>query len=268
MRDSDIPQNHFKAKLGVGKKPQIGLWCQLASSTGVEAIAGSGTDWLVLDAEHGPNDIPLVLAQLQALAPFAVEPIVRPPVNDPVLIKQYLDIGARALLLPIVHSVSEAEASVAATRYPPNRIRGIAISQRANKYGRKREEYFKHCEDEIFVIIQIEKQLPVDELIATSSVEGVDAVFIGPSDLSASMQQLGNPSHSNIQAYISQIFEIVHNQTGKPAGILTPVEEHALRYLKQDFAFVGIGSDIEFLVDNSDVSVEKYNAEIHKMGLG
>ena len=131
----DLPRNAFKHALKDGKA-QIGLWSSLSSNYSVEVIAGAGFDWILLDMEHSPNDLESLLAQLQAAAPYPAHPVVRVPWNDMVAMKRILDVGAQTLLVPYVQSPEEAARAVAATRYPPCGMRGVASVHRANRYGR------------------------------------------------------------------------------------------------------------------------------------
>src|SRR4029079_17799351 len=174
-----------------GGRPQIGLWASLCSNLAAEVIAGAGFDWILVDTEHSPNELPLVFSQLQALVGGTAAPVVRPAWNDMVLMKRLLDIGVQNFLVPYVQTPEEARAAVAATRYPPQGIRGVAVSHRANRYGRLKD-YFKRANEEICVIVQIETRVALQNLEAIAAVDGVDALFIGPSDLAAASGHLGN----------------------------------------------------------------------------
>jgi len=249
-----LPVNHFKQGLKAGK-PQIGLWSTLASSIVAEIIATSGFDWVVLDTEHAPNELPDVLRQLQAMQidGNATSPVVRPAWNDPVLIKRFLDIGANNVILPFVQDEREAAAAVAATRYPPKGIRGVSMSQRANRYGLVKD-YHKRVEEELGVFVQVETAAAVAHIPAIAAVEGIDGIFIGPADLSASLGHLGNAAHPEAQAGIMKALELCR-AAGKPAGILAPNEDDARRYLDAGFLFVAVGSDQGLLVRSArDIS--------------
>ena len=138
------PANPFKEALLNGS-PQLGMWLGLANSYSAELLAGSGFDWLLIDGEHAPNDINIILTQLQAIAPYSSEPVVRAVWKDSVLIKQLLDIGARNLLIPMIETIEEAREMVAATRYPPNGIRGVGSAlARASEWNRK-TDYLKNA---------------------------------------------------------------------------------------------------------------------------
>ena len=199
-------------------RQQIGLWVSLIDGFAAEAVAGAGFDWLLLDTEHSPGHELSVLAQLQALAPYPLSPIVRPKVNDTALIKRFLDIGAQTLLIPYVQSVAEAEAAVAAMRYPPRGVRGISTLTRATGYGRI-PDYLARAEEELCLIVQIETRAGLDALEAIAAVDGVHGLFIGPSDLSASLGHLGDPGHPEVVAAIEDAIARIR-AAGKPAGFL------------------------------------------------
>ncbi len=241
----DILQNRFKQALRA-KQPQIGMWLAIADSYGAEIAAGAGFDWLLLDGEHAPNDLRSTLAQLQALAPYPVHPIVRPPIGDTHLIKQLLDIGAQTLLIPIVETAEQAARLVAATRYPPDGIRGVGSAlARASRWNRV-PDYLGRADDEICLLVQVETRKGLDNLDAIAAVPGVDGVFIGPADLSAALGHRGNPGHPEVQAAIEgSIVRIV--AAGKAAGILTAEEKLARRYLDLGCTFVAVGTDVTLL---------------------
>lgn len=240
-----LPKNQFKQKLKNGNL-QIGLWSTLASPIVAEVIGDSGFDWILIDTEHTPNELPMIVAQMQAMAAGTASPIVRPAWNDKVLIKRLLDSGANSLLIPFVQNADEAHAAVAATRYPPDGIRGVTGSGRAARYGRVKD-YLHRAADEIAVIVQIETGDAMEQIAEIAQVKGVDAVFIGPADLSASMGHLGNPKHPDVQAAIKQGIETL-NEIGKPAGILAFHPADAHRYIEWGARFVAVGSDLSILV--------------------
>src|SRR3954468_1212747 len=183
MMIDDLPQNKFKRALAA-KKTQIGLWMTLTSPVATEVVAGAGFDWFLLDMEHSANDLPEIVSQLRAAEGGTAEPIVRVPWNEPIAVKRVLDQGARSLLFPFVQSAEEARRAVAATRYPPNGIRGVAGVSRATRYGRI-PDYFARAHNEICVLVQIETIRAVSAIDEIAAVDGVDGIFIGPADLSA-----------------------------------------------------------------------------------
>jgi 4-hydroxy-2-oxoheptanedioate aldolase len=253
----DLPVNNFKRALAEGRR-QIGLWCSLASPIAAEIVADSGFDWLLLDCEHSPNDIPELFAALQAVATGTAAPIVRPPWNDPVLIKRVLDIGAQTVLLPYVQNAEEARRAVASTRYPPAGIRGVTGSGRAARYGRV-ADYLKTADREIAVLVQVETRSALGELEAIAAVEGVDGVFIGPSDLAASLGHIGHPQHPEVQAALEDAIKRL-NALGKPAGILTANPDEAERYLGWGYLFVAVGVDLTLLARGADALAKRFKS--------
>ena len=185
----DLPANAFKRALRDGRK-QIGLWASLCSGLVSEILASAGYDWIMIDAEHAPNDLASVLDQLRGLKGGTATPIVRPAWNDPVLIKRYLDLGVQTLLVPWVQNAAEAARAVAATRYPPKGIRGVALIHRASGFGAI-PDYLTRANDEMCVLVQVETREALGQLESIAAVDGVDGIFIGPSDLSAAMGNIG-----------------------------------------------------------------------------
>ena len=243
-----LPPNLFKTALADGQ-PQVGLWSSLCSNVVAEVLAGSGFDWILVDTEHAPNDIQDVLSQLQAMAGGTAEPVVRVAWNDTVLIKRVLDIGARSILVPFVQNAKEAAAAVAATRYPPLGVRGVSVAPRANKYGRVPNYHGKAHED-ICVLVQVETRAAVGQIEAIAAVEGVDGIFIGPSDLAADLGHLGNTRHPEVQAMIADGRTRIR-AAGKAAGFLTADPEEAARCFESGFTFVAVGSDLGVLAQGA-----------------
>jgi 4-hydroxy-2-oxoheptanedioate aldolase len=253
----DNTRNTFKHAIAAGKL-QIGLWCSLCSNIAADIVSDSGFDWLLLDTEHSPNEIPDILAQLQAVRGGTGTPIVRPAWNDAVLIKRVLDIGAQSVLVPYVQNVEEAQRAVAAVRYPPGGIRGVAAASRASRYGRV-TGYLKNAEAEICTLVQVETKTALDDLEAIATVDGVDGVFIGPSDLSASFCHVGNPQHPEMQKLLEDAVTRL-KKVGKPAGILTSNEEEARRYISWGYTFVAVGADVGLLARSADVLAKKFKS--------
>jgi 4-hydroxy-2-oxoheptanedioate aldolase len=243
------PQNAFKRRL-LARELQIGLWCSLGSNIAAEIVGDSGFDWVLLDTEHAPNEPPDVLAQLQAFAVGTAQVVVRPAWNDAVLIKRLLDIGAQTLLVPFVQNAEEARRAVAACRYPPAGIRGITTGGRASRYGRA-ASYLKEADRQVCLLVQAETLGAIDRIPEIAAVDGVDGVFVGPSDLSASMGHIGNPLHPEVQRAIETAAKRI-NDAGKVSGILTSVEVDARRYIEWGYRFVAVGTDIGLLARNAD----------------
>lgn len=240
----DLPQNRFKRGLAAGEV-QIGLWTQIASPISTEVAAGAGFDLLVIDAEHAPNDVTTVLPLLQVCAGYPVSAVVRPPWSDMVLVKRYLDIGAQTLLIPFIDTPEQAAEAVAFTRYPPEGVRGVATCHRANRFARV-PDYHAKAASELCLLVQIETRRGLDNLEGIAAVEGIDGIFIGPSDLAASFGHLGQPGHPEVQAAIAEVPARLR-ASGKPAGILSPVEEVALNHIGLGYRFVAVGSDLALL---------------------
>ncbi|HEY4775909.1 MAG TPA: 4-hydroxy-2-oxoheptanedioate aldolase [Xanthobacteraceae bacterium] len=253
----DITRNLFKQAVRE-RRLQIGLWSSLASNIGAEIIADAGFDWILIDTEHSPNEVPGVLCQLQAMARGTATPVVRPAWNDAVLIKRVLDIGAQSILVPYVQNTEEARRAVAATRYPPAGIRGVAATPRASRFGRV-TDYLKKADDEICLLVQVETRAALDDLEAIATVAGVDGVFIGPADLSASLGHLGNPQHPEAQKAIEDAARRLA-AVGKAAGILTGNEEEARRYIQWGYNFVAVGTDTVLLARSADALARKFKA--------
>jgi len=245
----DIPQNRFKLGLAEGRQ-QIGLWCSIPGSFTAEALAVTGYDWLLLDTEHSPNEVTDVLAQLQAVAPYAVSPVVRPAANDVVLIKRFLDLGAQTLLIPFIQTAAEAAAAVAATRYPPQGIRGVAGLTRATRFG-KAAGYAARASEELCLLVQVETRAALAEIEAIAAVEGVDGIFIGPSDLAASLGHPGDTAHKDVVAAVEDAIRRIR-RAGKPAGILTLDPAFARRCIELGASFTAVGVDLSLLLTSAE----------------
>ena len=245
----ELPRNAFKHALAKNQM-QIGLWSSLCSHIGAEIIADCGFDWVLLDTEHSPSDVPILVTQLQGMMRGTATPVVRPAWNDIVLIKRILDAGATSLLIPFVQNAEEARRAVAATRYPPGGIRGVSGSNRAARYGRIKD-YLHKANSEICVLVQVETASALEQLEEIASVDGVDGVFIGPADLAASLGHTGDQLHSTVQKAIENAGTRL-KKVGKAAGILTPVEADAKRYITWGYTFVAVGSDVGLLTKHGD----------------
>jgi 4-hydroxy-2-oxoheptanedioate aldolase len=244
-----LPQNPFLAALRAGT-PQIGLWVSLSSPYSAEAVAGAGFDWALLDMEHAPNDLATVMAQLQVFAAHATTAIVRPEWNDPVLVKRLLDTGAPGLLFPMVQTPEEAAAAVAASRYPPRGIRGVAGTTRANQFGRI-TDYFQRIDAETAVIVQVESRAAVAQASEIGAVDGVDGVFFGPADIGADMGLLGTPMDPAIWDLILPAAKSLIRQ-GVPVGTLVLDPGFARKLIGEGFTFVACGSDAALLARGAD----------------
>ncbi|HSP59165.1 MAG TPA: 4-hydroxy-2-oxoheptanedioate aldolase [Halomonas sp.] len=254
-----LPINTFKQRLRADER-QIGLWLGLASPYSAEMAATAGYDWLLLDGEHSPNDLNCLLSQLQAIAPYAPHPIVRPPVGDPVLIKQYLDIGVQTLLVPMVETAEQAAGLAAAMRYPPHGIRGVGhVLARAARWGQV-EEYLTQADEQMCLLVQVETVAGLENLDAIAATPGVDGVFIGPADLSAALGHLGNPGHPEVRQAISDAISRVRS-ADKAAGIVTADEDEAHGYLAAGCSFVGVGIDTLLLMNAMQGLAGRFRSE-------
>lgn len=252
----EMPVNRFKEALRTGS-PQIGLWVALAEPAAVEICANAGFDWMLLDGEHAPNDVRSLLGQLQTLAAYPVHPIIRPPVGDPVLIKQMLDIGAQTLLIPLVESAEQAQQLVRAMRYPPAGIRGVGSALARAARWNAIPDYLQRADEQMCLLVQVETRRGVENLDAIAAVEGVDGVFIGPADLSAALGFRGNPGHPDVQKVIEDGIVRIR-AAGKAAGILTADETLAKRYLELGCRFVAVGSDVTLLLRSAQTLANKF----------
>ena len=247
--------NNFKRDLLAGKKLK-GCWSSLSNAITTEVLGVAGFDWILLDGEHSPNDMSTFIPQLMALKDSASAPVVRPASNNPVEIKRLLDAGFYNFLVPFVESADEASRAVAATRYPPQGIRGVSVSQRSNRYGTL-PDYFKTINQHICVMVQIESRAGTAAARAIAAVDGVDCIFVGPSDLAAGLGHLGNAGHPEVQAAMVSIFADA-KACGKPIGILAPVEADARRYMEMGATFVGVGSDLGVFRAATQALLDKY----------
>ncbi len=240
-----MPKNFFKQRLGEGRL-QVGLFVGMASAYSMEILATAGFDWLVIDAEHSPNNPATVLAQLQAAAAYPVQMLVRPMSHDPALIKQYLDAGAQTLLVPLVDSAEDAAALVRAVRYPPDGIRGVAASLARAAHWNGIKDYVLHANNEICLIVQVETRAGLENLDAILVVDGVDGVFIGPADLAASLGHLGDAGHPEVKAAIEDALLRIA-ASGKAAGVFVTDLALARHFRTCGASFIAVGGDTTLL---------------------
>jgi 4-hydroxy-2-oxoheptanedioate aldolase len=252
---NELRENKFKRALRAST-PQIGLWLSLTSPVATEIAAGAGFDWLLVDMEHSANDLPEVVHHLRAAEGGTAEPIVRVPWNEPVMVKRVLDLGATTLLFPFVQSADEALRAVAATRYPPKGIRGVAGTVRANRYGRV-TDYVHRAEDEICVLVQVETRRALAAIEDIAGVEGVDGIFIGPADLSADFGRHNKWTDPEVWSAIIDAGRRIQ-AAGKSAGFLSGVEKECRDVLAAGFGFVAVGSDAGLLARQTEALVRAY----------
>jgi 4-hydroxy-2-oxoheptanedioate aldolase len=254
----ELKRNTFKQALQ-RRELKIGLWSTLCSNLSAEIIAHSGFDWILLDTEHSPNELPDLVIQMQAMSAGSATPVIRAAWNDPVLIKRILDIGAQSIVLPYVQTAEQARAAVASVRYPPRGVRGVSATSRASQFGRVKD-YLRKADEEICLIVQVETRSALDELEAISSVEGVDGVFLGPADLSASLGHLGDTQHPETQDALQDAVRRL-TRVGKAAGTLAAVEADARRYISWGYSFVAVGVDTALLATSADALAKSFKAK-------
>jgi 4-hydroxy-2-oxoheptanedioate aldolase len=240
-----LPKNAFKNGLG-GPHRMAGVWSISGSALVAEGLGCAGYDFVVLDMEHAPNDVPRMLSLLQAVAGTPSAALVRLPWNDAVIVKQMLDLGANALMFPFVQTAQEAHRAVAATRYPPEGTRGVAGMSRASRFAGV-ENYFDKAAGELCVVVQLETIEAVSRIAEIAAVPGVDSIFIGPSDLSASMGMIGQIDHADVQQVLAQAASDCAS-AGKPVGILAANAQRALTYLDYGYNWVAAGSDLGLMM--------------------
>jgi 4-hydroxy-2-oxoheptanedioate aldolase len=253
----ELPVNTFKHALAAGK-PQIGLWSSLASHLSVEVLAGAGFDWLLLDMEHSPNDLESLHTQLQAVAAYPTQSVVRVPWNDMVLLKRVLDLGAQSILVPMIDTPEQAREAVSFMRYPPHGVRGMGGTTRATRYGRVKD-YAKKAGDELCILLQVETAQALDNLEAIAAVDGVDGIFIGPADLHASLGFPGEVHHPEVWPKIEEAMRRIR-KAGKAPGFLTPNEVDAKRILELGGQFVAVGLDVVILARAADALCARFKA--------
>jgi 4-hydroxy-2-oxoheptanedioate aldolase len=244
----DLPVNHFKRAIAAGKTP-VGAWLVSAAPSAAEALGCIGFDFLVVDMEHTPLDTPQMIGILQAIAGTPAQAIVRPPWNDMVMVKRALDAGAQSLLFPFVQNAEEAKRAVAYTRYPPAGVRGVAAMHRGSRYGTV-PNYAKRAHEEICVVVQIETLTAFDQLEPIAAVAGVDSIFIGPADLSASMGLLGDMGNPAVQDKLRAGAQTC-KRLGKPCGIVGANPEIVGKFLEYGFSWVAVGSDLAMLASRA-----------------
>lgn len=252
----DLPLNKFK-QIMASDQPQYGLWLGLPDNTAAEIAALSGFDWLLIDGEHAPFDLRTIMAHLQAIAPYPVAPLVRCVEGDTALIKQLLDIGVQTLLVPMVETAEQARQLVEAVSYPPEGIRGLGASlARAARWGHV-PSYVKKANQEICLLVQVETSNALNNLDAILQVEGIDGVFIGPSDLSASMGYVGDAGNPVVVSAITSGLAKIR-ATGKYAGLLCLDPSLVSTYVEAGANFVGVGVDTMILAQGTQKLAQSF----------
>ncbi len=241
----------FRATLSEASRPLAGMWVCSGSPLVAEICAGAGLDWVLIDMEHSPIGLESVVGQLQAVAAYPVTPVVRVPIGDVVTIKQVLDLGAQNLLVPMVSSVDEARAAVAAVRYPPRGRRGVGSALARSARWNRVDDYLANADAHVSLFVQIETAEGVDAAAGIAAVEGVDGVFVGPSDLAASMGLLGEQTHPDVMAAVRRTFDAVRG-AGKPVGVNAFDPAVAQSYVDAGATFLLVGADVAILARGSE----------------
>lgn len=253
----DYPTNQLKRNLNAGMV-QTGCWVSLASHTAAEICAGAGFDWILIDMEHAPNELPQVHHQLHAVSAYPTSVLVRVPWNDTVLIKRVLDLGVQSLLLPYVQNEEQARCAVAAVRYPPQGVRGVSANSRANRFGRVKD-YFGRVHEETCLLLQIETRSAIEQIEKMAAIDGVDGLFIGPQDLAADLGHLGDPGHPDVQAAIGEAIDRI-KRSGKAPGLLNYNESEAKRWIERGARFVAVTSDQFLLARETAVVAARFGS--------
>ncbi len=247
----------FRERLASSDRALIGMWACSGSTLVTEVAAGSGLDWLLIDMEHSTNTLESVLLQLQTVAAYPITPLVRVPSNDTVAIKQILDLGAQNLIVPMVSSADEARAAVAATRYPPAGVRGVGSALARSARWNRVDGYLQESARHTSLTVQIETAAGVDAAAEIAAVDGIDAVFVGPSDLSASMGLLGQQTHADVVAAVEKVFAAV-KAAGKPVGVNAFDPAAADAYVAGGADFVAVGADVALLARASEALAARF----------
>lgn len=244
--------------LAHGAKAPIGTWVMSASPIVAEAVGNAGFDWGVLDMEHTPLDLMTLVHLLQAVGNTKMLPLVRVPWNDSVMVKRVLDAGAETLLFPFVESAEEAARAVAATRYPPDGVRGMAGMSRASRYGTV-PDHFRVANRTVGVVLQLETVQAIERLEQIAAVPGVDALFVGPADLSGSMGHAGELMHPAVMAAMADAAERAH-AIGMPIGTVGDTPEAVARYRANGYNFLAVASDLGLLMRGARAAVQALRA--------
>lgn len=247
----------FREALAAASRPLAGIWVCSGSPLVAEICAGSGMDWTLIDMEHSPNGLESVLAQLQAVAAYPITPVVRVPIGDAVTIKQVLDLGAQNLLVPMISSAAAAQKIVEAVHYPPRGRRGVGSALARSARWNRVEDYLTDAADHVSLFVQVETSEGVANAAEIAAVDGVDGVFVGPSDLAASMGLLGQQSHPDVEAAVLRTFEAVRG-AGKPVGVNAFDPAVADRYLAAGASFVLVGADVALLARGSEALAARF----------
>jgi 4-hydroxy-2-oxoheptanedioate aldolase len=247
----------FRDRLAEASRPLAGMWVCSGSPLVAEICAGAGLDWLLIDMEHSPNGLESTLTQLQAVAAYPSTAVVRVPFGDVVTIKRVLDLGAQNLLVPMVSSVAEAEDIVRAAHYPPRGVRGVGSALARSARWNRVDGYLDDAAEHVSLFVQVETADGVAAAGDIAAVEGVDGVFVGPSDLAASLGVLGRQTHPDVTAAVRRAFDAVR-AAGKPVGVNAFDPAVAQEYLDAGASFVLVGADVALLARGSEALAARW----------
>lgn len=251
------PKATLRDALAASRRPLVGMWVCSGSPVIAEICAGAGLDWLLIDMEHAPNGLESVLAQLQAVAAYPVIPVVRIPANDPVIIKQVLDLGAQNLLVPMVASAAEAESVVAAAHYPPRGRRGVGSALARSARWNRVDDYLTNAATYVSILVQVETAEAVGHAAQIAAVDGIDGVFVGPSDPAASMGLIGQQTHPDVVAAVRRAFGAV-TAAGTPVGVNAFDPVTAEQYLADGASFILVAADVAMLARGSESLASRF----------
>lgn len=250
----------FRDRLAGASRPLAGMWLCSGSPLVAEICAGAGLDWLLIDMEHSPNGLEGVLAQLQAVAAYPSTPLVRVPIGDAVTLKQVLDLGAQNILVPMVTSADQARELVAAVRYPPRGVRGVGSALARSARWNRVDGYLADGDAHVSLFVQVENTAGVEAAADIAAVDGIDGVFVGPSDLAASMGLLGQQTHPEVVAAVTRAFEAVRS-AGKPVGVNAFDPAAAQEYVEAGVSFLLVGADVAMLARGSEALAQRWVPE-------
>ncbi|MFT4157254.1 MAG: HpcH/HpaI aldolase/citrate lyase family protein [Microbacterium sp.] len=247
----------FRDQLAGSERALIGVWACAGNPLVTEIVAGAGVDWLLIDMEHSANTLESTLQQLQVAAAYPITPLVRVPSNDQVAIKQVLDLGAQNLIVPMVSSADEARAAVAATRYPPEGVRGVGSALSRSARWNRVDRYLQESAQHVSLTVQIETEAGADAASEIASIDGVDAIFVGPSDLSASMGLLGQQTHPEVVTAVEKVFAAAKS-VGTPVGVNAFDPVAADGYIAAGADFVAVGADVALLARATEALATRF----------
>jgi 2-keto-3-deoxy-L-rhamnonate aldolase RhmA len=249
-------ENATKRRLAQ-RLPTVGQWISLPSPSIVELLSSYGLDWIVVDTEHGGIDRERLEDMLRAMRGTPVTPLVRVTANDPALIKQALDRGAAGVVVPMVSNAEEARAAVTAAKYPPDGIRGVA-GTRVSRYGADLPEYFKAWNREVLIICQIETLEGLEKVDEIAAVPGVDVLFIGPNDLSASLNVFRQFDHAEYKNAVNRI-RTAADRHGNATGYMAASAEEVLQRIDEGMRFIATGTDARLIAGAASALYGKIN---------